>query len=553
MTRRTVLQASAASGVLAVAPAAALLRRAPEPVPALHPEGTTLESAFQRRGGLGYRRLEHGAPWRALARADLVTPRRGRESRRAGLAALVQISDLHVVDVQHPMRFEYLDRVNSTGHRPQELLTAHGTAALVRRINTMTGGPFTGRPLDAVISTGDNTDNQSGTELTWLLTLLAGGVVRPDSGAADGFEGVAASGLTEYWQPDNPAMDRYKAAGFPHLPGLIAAATRPVSSPGLAVPWLLTMGNHDVVANGMLENRGYVEDWSGGGRKIFSARGDATYRLAALLRDVRAGDDVGELLEAVARGGMTRSVHADERRLPYDGGEFASLLREPQFTGAGPVGHGYEAGAGGDRLYYSYPAAPGVTVISLDSTNQAGGIDGSIGAGQWAWLVAELERLRDQYVLVFSHHPSHTMENLAPDPRTPGEQRHSGRELITLLQQYPQVLAWVNGHMHHNAITPRRHPDPRRSFWEINSASHLDAPQQARVIELARNGDGTVSLFTTMVDADAPAAAEYGRFDDAALASLYRELAYNDPAFKDRAGRPGDRNTELLLTDPLPA
>jgi metallophosphoesterase (TIGR03767 family) len=317
------------------------------------------------------------------------------------------------------------------------------------------------------------------------------------------------------------------------------------------VPWLLTTGNHDAVANGMLENLPYVEDWCGGSRKVFSAHCDATLHLAARLGRVRAGDDVGDLIETVARAGQTRTVHADERRLPLSGDDYVRMLHDPRFTGVGPIGHGYARDATADRLYYARPVAPQVVAISLDTTNQAGGFTGSVGSTQLRWLADELAAAHDRYVVVFSHHPSTAMDNLAPDPRTPADSRHGGQELIDLLHRFPQVVAWVNGHSHCNQITAHRHGDPRRSFWEINSASHVDAPQQARIIELAGNRDGTLSLFTTMVDADSAAESPYDDLSPRGLASLYRELAFNDPAYLDRRGLPSDRNTELLLVDPL--
>lgn len=550
LSRRRLLQAGAATGAVVFWPTAVLLDRGVRPQ-VNYLAGTTLEATVVRGPGPGYRRLRTGAPWAMHLRQELATARRGREDRRESLASVVQISDLHITDAQNPMRFEYVDRISATAHRPQELLGVHGTAALVRRINALPGGPATGRPIDAVMSTGDNTDNQSGNELEWLLTLLAGGTVRPDSGDVGAFEGVAASGLPEYWQPESIERDRYKNLGFPLVPGLIEASTQAFVTPGLNVPWLLTMGNHDVVANGMLENRDYVQEWSGGERKIFSARGDLPVQLAAQLATVKAGDDVGALIRAIAASGTTRTVRADERRLPFSGTQYVRMLHESRFNGAGPIGHGYRHDADAATLYYSRQLAPKVAAISLDSTNQAGGIDGSIGSTQRAWLVRELEKARDSYVLIFTHHPSDMMVNLARDPRTPDEERHTGAELVDLLHRFPNVLAWVNGHTHRNRITAHAATDPRHSFWEINSASHVDAPQQARVIEVARNRDGTISLFTTMIDADAPLEAGYDDLSLTGLASLYRELSYNDPSFRDRRGSSRDRNTELILADPL--
>ncbi|HET6151941.1 MAG TPA: TIGR03767 family metallophosphoesterase [Marmoricola sp.] len=515
--------------------------------------GTTLQAALRKAHGHGYHRLRVGPADPVIVRSELAAGRSGREDRRTGAGTLVQVSDLHIADAQHPMRFEYLDRINGVGHRAHEMLGTQGTTALVGAINALKVGPWSGRPIDAVMSTGDNTDNQSQVELEWLLGILAGGTVHPDSGTMDGYEGVANSGLKQYWQPGSHHSDAYKHHGFPHIPGLLEAATRPFVAPGLDFPWVLTMGNHDDVVGGMLGNRGYTDEWAVGGRKIFTAHDDAAYHLATMLKGVKAGDNANGLLHHLARSGHTRHVHADPRRRRFTGTEFVDMLHQPQYAGAGPVGHGFTAGADEQNLYFSYQASSKVRVISLDTTNQAGGALGSIGTAQLSWLRAELRAATDSYVLVLSHHPSTTMTNLARDPRAPHERRHNGAAVLEVLHQFPNVVAWVNGHTHHNKITPHQHHDARRSFWEINSASHTDAPQQARVIEVVENADGTISLFTTMLDAASPAAVSHDDLSTTGLASLYRELAYNDPQFKDRSGHTHDRNTELLLADPLGA
>ena len=526
--------------------------------PPLYVGGTTLESTIVPIRSTGYRLLTTG-PARPIAlRTELARAGEKRAFLRTGLASVVQLTDLHVTDVQNPLRFEYLDRRCRTGHRPQELLGTHGTTALVRRVNSLRGGPFTGRPIDAVMTTGDNTDNQGVLELEWLLTILAGGSLHPSSGDPDVFEGVAGSGLEEYWQPESTMADRYKEHGFPVVPGLLAAATKPFASPGLDVPWLLTMGNHDAAALGTLEHQPAIAEWYAGDRKVFSASSEEALLLARRLASRRPADHpklgvggVGRQLEVIAKRGHTRRVSAGPRRAPFTGGKYVEALRNPRFTGAGPVGHGYAEDDDGSRLYYTHWLSKHVLAVSLDTTNQAGGADGSLGSGQLHWLEQQLISAQGEYVVVFSHHPSDTMTNLAPDPRDPHEPRHSGDEVVALLHRYPNVIAWVNGHCHRNRITPRRHVEPRRSFWEINTASHVDAPQQARIIEVASNRDGTLSLFTTMIDADSPARAPDNDLSPVGLASLYRELAFNDLTYIDRRGSHVDGNTELLLADPL--
>jgi metallophosphoesterase (TIGR03767 family) len=554
VTRRQVLQYSSIS---VGAFAASRLRWEQHATPPLWTEATTLESTIVPVRSNGYRPLTTGPAQPIALRTELARAGGKRAAVRNGLASVVQFTDLHVTDVQNPLRFEYLDRLCGTGHRPQELLGTHGATALVRRVNSLRGGPFTGRPIDAVMTTGDNTDNQGGLELEWLLTVLAGGDVYPTSGDPHEFDGVAACGLEEYWQPESSTVDRYKARGFPVIAGLLAAATKRFTSPGLGVPWLLTMGNHDAAAMGTLEQQDAVSEWYVGDRKVFSANSHEALLLAQQL-SFRAGSDkplggseIGIQLKAIAKHGQTRRVPADPRRAPFTGQGYVDALRDPRFTGAGPVGHGYTRDDDASRLYYTHWLSDQVLAISLDTTNQAGGGDGSLGAEQLRWLDQQLSSHRDAYVVVFSHHPSDRMTNLAPDPRDASEPRHAGDELVALLHRHSNVIAWVNGHCHRNRITPREHDEPRRSFWEINTASHVDAPQQARIIEVASNGDGTLSLFTTMIDADSPARAARTDLTPVGLASLYRELAYNDLTFRDRRGSREDGNAELLLADPL--
>lgn len=554
MTRRTAVQ----TGMYGVGAAALLATGSrdwwiDDEHPPVHARGTTLDSTI-RPAGHGYRRLVSAPGEAVVVRDDLAGARRGRTERRTALAAVVQVTDLHVVDTQNPMRCEFLDRKVRTAYRPQELLAPHGTTALVQAVNSLGSGPLTGRPLDAVVATGDLTDNHSGTELAVLLGILAGGVVRPDSGGAR-YEGVASSGLWDHWQPGSTEESRYRRAGFPHVPGLVAAAMRPFTSPGFAVPWLLTMGNHDDTALGTLMTRPFAQEWAIGDRKIFDASGDPTVHLAELascrVLDPRRVDEASGLLEQLARRGDVRTVTPDPRRAPFTTEEYLTAVRSPAYAGTGPVGHGFTGDADAATLYYAHRVGEKVLAVSLDTTNQAGGADGSVGAAQLAWLRRTLAGHPDDYVLVFSHHPSWNMTNLVPDPRLPGERRHDGDAVLAVLHEHPNVLAWVNGHCHRNEIVARGHHDPRRAFWEINTVSHVDAPQQARVVEVAQNHDGTVSLLTTMLDTDAPLQPSYDDLSTVALGGLYRELAFNDPGQRDRRGRRGDRNTELLLPDPL--
>lgn len=119
----------------------------------------------------------------------------GRASSRTGVLGFAQLSDVHVVDHQSPMRVEWMDRYEDTGqsgapvpgllssaYRAHEMLSAHVADAMVRALNQVPAGPVTGQGLEFAIQTGDNSDNCQFNEVRWNIDLLDGQQVRPDSG-----------------------------------------------------------------------------------------------------------------------------------------------------------------------------------------------------------------------------------------------------------------------------------------------------------------------------------------------------------------------------------
>ena len=183
----------------------------------------------------------------------------------------------------------------------------------------------------------------------------------------------------------------------------------------------------------------------------------------------------------------------------------------------------------------------------LDSVTPGGSDAGSIDKVQFAWLRAELERAKRKLVVIASHHTSWTM-----DARAIKSGDKLGPAVVKELLRYPNVIAWVNGHTHRNSVTAHKR-DGGGGFWEINTAAHIDLPQQSRLIEVADNKDGTLSIFCTMVDHAAPLTWAADQLDDPLnLAALGRELAANDPQERDnnRRGSAKDRNVELLVRTP---
>ncbi|MEU8968397.1 TIGR03767 family metallophosphoesterase [Streptomyces monashensis] len=514
-------------------------------------KGTTLASVATPRSGGAYRRLGDGPGWRRVVREELAVPTSGRAGRRTTLAAFVQFTDLHLMDVQHPLRWEFLRAADVHSWRPQELLTVPGAISLVERVNALRGAPVTGAPLHFVMTTGDNTDNNAHSELEWFTKVMSGGRITPNTGDPRHYEGVQNSGLKLYWQPDSALRDRDKTLGFPHLRGFLAAATRELRSPGLNLPWYSTVGNHDTLPLGAYGSHGdrYLAEAAVGGKKLMDVPAADARKLLDSINHATDPKGTGyrDFLKAHARS--MRSVTPDERRAPYTPADYLKAHLDPAHQGLGPVGHGYSAAnLDAGTQYYAFRISADVIGISLDTTDAGGHYNGSVGTAQLNWLARTLKENKDAHVVVFSHHTSKTMNNTRPDPARPGEQRHTGAEVLSLLSAHANVLAWVNGHVHKNVITPHQGSSGGHSFWEISTASHIDFPHLARVVELADNKDGTLSVFTTLIESAAPHRTDFSDLSQTGLAALYRELAHNAPgADTSLGGTAADRNTELVL------
>lgn len=204
------------------------------------------------------------------------------------LAVLGHFSDLHVCDPQSPSRMEYLDRFSDPDHkwrdvvgyigtyRAQEILTTQVVAAMVDAVNEIKNGPLTNAPIEAVVVTGDMTDNAQQNETSWYISALNGGKVQPTSGNTDKSEWVGSHNVEydiSYWHPDGAPvgneLDRPIAKfGFPIIKGLVDKARSTFNSSGLNVPWFATFGNHDQLLQGTVAPNQDLHDLSIGDKRV---------------------------------------------------------------------------------------------------------------------------------------------------------------------------------------------------------------------------------------------------------------------------------------------
>ena len=300
-----------------------------------------------------------------------------------------------------------------------------------------------------------------------------------------------------YWHPDGaplgePDDNARRLYGFPLVPGLLDAARRPFTPVGLSIPWYTCYGNHDGLVQGNFPQSFQLSQLTTGSLKIIGL--PAGVSPDDLERGLTGADPA--VLDSLATAPV-RPVTPDPARAVIPR---LRNVQEHFTTGGAPLGHGFTQQNFHDgTAYYVFDPSPQVRGIVLDTVNPNGEASGSIDQAQFRWLRVRLEEVsgpgRDRLVLVFSHHTIGSMTNslvFADDP-TP---RVLGPEVRDLLLRFPNVVLWVNGHTHVNRVTPYRRADGS-GFWEGNTASHVDWPSQARLVELVDNRDGMTGRSAT--------------------------------------------------------
>ena len=525
---------------------------------------TTLVATIRKAGQSGYVKLvpAPGEPY--LTRVDLLgreaTPARAKTRR--SLVYLGHMSDLHVIDAQSPARLDTMAGVDpvlfSGNFRPQELMQVQILTGLVQALNGAASSPVTGAPLAFVVNTGDSADQRSQQELRWYIDTLDGAKITANTGKPGEYEGVQVWPECDFaYHPEDPSNDVWgRENGYPAIPGLVKSAiSNPVDSPGLSVPWYAVYGNHDANYFGGWPTGWMTNELATGSRK--AALPSATERMF--------GSGLGStspfeklFIGSIANRGFasgTRHVTPDPNRKIMSLMDFISEhLNSPPTPG--PVGHGFsQADVDNEITYWAKDVTPFVTLVGLNTCNITVGAGGSIPQDQFDWLKAQLVKARaaNKLVILATHHTSFTLDNVAQPVIGPQQNLIVADEFISMLHEYPNMVAWMNGHTHLNRITGHANPNGVGGFWEISSASCVDFSQQGRVTEIVDNRDGTISIFTTVLDHAAPAQANYNDLSQSGLGSISRELAANDVYWDTDSllGSVIDRNCELLLPAPF--
>jgi 3',5'-cyclic AMP phosphodiesterase CpdA len=238
--------------------------------------------------------------------------------------------------------------------------------------------------------------------------------------------------------------------------------------------------------------------------------------------DALAGSQFQPIDHGVLLDAPMLPVPADPARHRVTTGQWiAEHLASPGL----PHGHGFSQESVRDaRAWYAFDAGP-LRCLMLDTVNPHGGWQGSLDPEQFAWLEAELataKRSEALGCLLFSHHPLDGLTNLW------GGDRVGAAEVGRLVNDAGNVLAWVNGHDHVNRVLARPAAGERGTWWEITTASHIDWPQQARIVEVAIDEAGGLFIACTTLDHHGLTDPRAGAPEDPlTMAGWSRELSAN--------------------------
>jgi hypothetical protein len=190
-------------------------------------------------------------------------------------------------------------------------------------------------------------------------------------------------------------------------------------------------------------------------------------------------------------------------------------------TTSKPAGHGFtrQMIKDGFTWYHFYPKANiPIKVIVFDDTDKAGSANAALDYVRYNWLVKELDEgeAAGELMIVCAHIPIRPYaQPVAQGQPAPSNNplyplltifasysEISENTLLAKLHTYKNLILWLSGHAHRNTITPQPDPDgdPEYGFWEVETPSLRDFPQQFRRIEIVRNSDGNVSIFALDVD-----------------------------------------------------
>lgn len=515
-------------------------------------------------------------------------------TQKTKLLNFFTMSDIHITDKEAPNSFIYLqqqDQVYSGGntsiYSPIMPYTTHVLDAAIQTANAL----HKKNPFDFFISLGDTCNCTSYNELRWYIDVIDGKVITPSSGAHLGAHTIdyqkpfQAAGLDKtipFYQAIGN-HDHFLLGSFPPYETELADSF--LSDTVWSVPDFLVPDGSTFPA--MFS----VEKLKSDTPRFYAGVIDGSTPYGSII-NYGSVDTPPTPQTKVAADPNRRSLHRTE------------WIQEFFKTATSPVGHGFNLVASNPNFHlvpendkagfacYSFVPKSSIPlkVIVLDDTQREddGSVDihghGFLDDARWAWLQAELAdgQAANQLMIIAAHVPI-AVANIAAEtewwlggnmsststevPKQPlGDGSTDVQNAVDLaglvekLWATPNLLMWIAGHRHLNTVKAFKSPTlhdttPESGFWQVETSSLHDFPQQFRTFEIYLNSDYSISIETVNVDpavAEGSPAAKSRKYAIAAQQIVQQNLTVNSVNFEFQP-EPGHPDIPIVPNIPLPS
>lgn len=457
----------------------------------------------------GYSAWYAGAGLTHVKRAELA-PAYTNGPNTARLLSFFTLSDIHIADKESPAQPIYFGwdsgfgSGESSAWSPVVNSTTQVLDAAVQTINAL----HKKTPFDFGIALGDAINNNQYNELRWYIDVFDGKIISPSSGANAGADTI------DYQKP-------FQAMGLDK-----------------AISWYQVIGNHDQFWMGSVyENPKLIQAHvgntvlnQGNDSNHMNAVNETGFYMGVVDGSTFYGDVIKVGSEANFPNPPTVIADANRRSLATSASSSQNWMREFFTTTSSPVGHGFtQTNVDNDFTSYSFQPKSDIPikVIALDDTckgqAQPNYAAGCLDQTRIDWLKGELQQGQDEnkLMIIAAHIPVNPQTYLIDDgTRMPVFNTPTDASLIAILHNYPNLILWISGHRHLNTVSAQPYDStvtgqgPENSFWEVETASLRDFPQEFRTFDIRRNSDHTISIIITNVDpaviAGSPAAKSRG-------------------------------------------
>ena len=347
-------------------------------------------------------------------------------------------------------------------------------------------------PFDFGLGLGDAANNTQYNELRWYLDVLDGKVITPSSGAHLGADTI------DY-------QKSFKAAGLDK-----------------SIPFYQAIGNHDqfFIGSFIVDNaQRSLRDTFTGNAPI--AMGDVLLDTSNIVKTdyfmgvIDGSTLFGDIFGAGPIGNFPTppTITADPDRYSLTKNQWIGEF----FKTSSPNAYGFglvEPNQEPDFACYSFVPKSEIPlkVIVLDDnqsqSDQSTDIHGHgfLSQARWDWLRKELDngQSNNQLMIIACHipigvQPYGSKMEWWVDPQN----ACTIQELIIELQAHPNLIVWLSGHRHVNTIKAFKSLDqnhPENGFWQVETSSLRDFPQQFRKFEVFAESDNNVSVVATSVN-----------------------------------------------------